>query len=131
MRWWLSKHTLIRLQASMVRLTFAERMRWKILHRHIALMLITCHWCPPRDTMPHIGPITDEMFDRYVQRGQHRQQLVRPTPSTGQTGSPQPVRPVLPLMQHQTSILHLLLHSQILRLTLRSFLLNVRMIWLR
>ena len=22
---------------------------------------------PPKDTMPHIGPITDEMFDRYVQ----------------------------------------------------------------
>ena len=45
--------------------------------------------------MPHIGPITDEMFDRYVQRWQHRQQPVRPTPSTGQTGSPQPVRPVI------------------------------------
>ena len=50
---------------------------------------------PPRNTMPHIGPITDEMFDRYVQRWQHRQQSVRPTPSTGQIGSPQPVRPVV------------------------------------
>ena len=39
--------------------------------------------------------MTDEMFDRYVQRWQHRQQPVRPTPSTGQTGSPQPVRPVI------------------------------------
>ena len=34
---------------------------------------------PTRNTMPHIGPITDEMFDRYVQRWQNRQQLVRPT----------------------------------------------------
>ena len=50
---------------------------------------------PPRNTMPHISPITDEMFDQYVQRWQHRQQLVRPTPSTGQTDSPQPVRPVI------------------------------------
>ena len=45
--------------------------------------------------MPHISPITDEMFDRYVQRWQHRQQPVRPTPSTCQTGLPQPVRPVV------------------------------------
>ena len=45
--------------------------------------------------MPHIGPITDEMFDRYVQRWQHRQQPVRQTPSTGHTGSPQPVRPIV------------------------------------
>ena len=50
---------------------------------------------PPRNTMPHIGPITDEMFDGYVQWWQHRQQPVKPTPSTGQTGSPQPVRPVV------------------------------------
>ena len=50
---------------------------------------------PTRNTMPHIGPITDEMFDRYVQLRQHRQQPVRPTPSTDQTGSPQPVRPVV------------------------------------
>ena len=49
---------------------------------------------PPRNTMPHIGPITDEIFDSYVQRWQHRQQPVRPTSSIGQTGSPQPVRPV-------------------------------------
>ena len=27
---------------------------------------------PARNTMPHIGPITDEMFDRYMQRWQHR-----------------------------------------------------------
>ena len=46
-------------------------------------------------TMPQIGPITDEMFDRYVQRWQHMQQSVRLTPSTGQTGSPQLFRPVV------------------------------------
>ena len=37
--------------------------------------------------MPHIGPITDKMFVRYMQRWQNRQQPVGPTPSTGQTGS--------------------------------------------
>jgi len=45
--------------------------------------------------MPHIDPMTGEMFDRYVQRWQNRQQPVRPTPSTGQIGSPQLVRPVI------------------------------------
>jgi hypothetical protein len=45
--------------------------------------------------MPPIGPITDEMFDRYVQRWQNGQQPVRPTPTTGQTGSPQLVRAVV------------------------------------
>ena len=34
----------------------------------------------PRSTMPHIGPIMDEMSDQYVQRWQHMQQPVRPTP---------------------------------------------------
>ena len=44
---------------------------------------------PPRGAMPPIGPITHEMFDRYVQRLQNRQRPVGPTPPTGQTGSPQ------------------------------------------
>ena len=44
--------------------------------------------------MPHIGPISDEMFDRYVQRWQNRQ---RPVYQSGQTGSPQPVRPIVPI----------------------------------
>ena len=82
---------------------------------------------PPRSTMPQSGPMTDEMFDRYVQRWQNKQQPVRPTPSTGQTGSPQPVRPVPPVMRHQTSRSCLPPHSQIHQLILR----NVRMIWLR
>ena len=49
--------------------------------------------------MPPIGPISDEMFDRYVQRWQNRQRLVRPVYQPGQTGSPQPVRPVVPTGQ--------------------------------
>ena len=51
---------------------------------------------PPRSTMLFIGPITDEMFDRYVQRWKDRQRPIRPTHQTGQTGAPQPVRPVVP-----------------------------------
>ena len=27
---------------------------------------------PPRNLVPHIGPISDEMFDRYMQRWQNR-----------------------------------------------------------
>ena len=54
---------------------------------------------PPRNTMPHIGPIADEMFDRYMQRWQNRQQSARPTQQTGQTGSPPPVRPVVSIDQ--------------------------------
>ena len=46
--------------------------------------------------MPPIGPISDEMFDRYVQRWQSRQRPVRPTYQSGQTSSPQSVRPVVP-----------------------------------
>ena len=46
--------------------------------------------------MPHPGLISDEMFDRYVQRWQNRQRPVRPVYQTGQTGSPQLVRPVVP-----------------------------------
>ena len=40
----------------------------------------------PRNSVPHIGPISDEMFDRYVQRWQNRQRPVRPVPPTGPTG---------------------------------------------
>ena len=54
---------------------------------------------PPRSTMPQSGPMTDEMFDRYVQRWQNKQQPVRPTPSTGQTGSPQPIKPIVSIGQ--------------------------------
>jgi hypothetical protein len=50
---------------------------------------------PPRGATPNIGPITDEMFDRYVQQWQNWQQPVRLTPSTGQTGSPTPVSLVI------------------------------------
>jgi len=46
--------------------------------------------------MPPIGPISDEMFDRYVQWWQSRQRPVRPTYQSGQTGFPQSVRPVVP-----------------------------------
>ena len=53
--------------------------------------------------MPHIGPITDKMFVRYMQRWQNRQQLVRSTPSTSQTGSPQPVRLVVSTGQNSSS----------------------------
>ena len=35
---------------------------------------------PPRNSVPHIGPISDEMFDRYVQRWQNRQRPFRPVP---------------------------------------------------
>jgi len=31
---------------------------------------------PPRNSVPHTGPISDEMFDRYVQRCQNRQRPV-------------------------------------------------------
>ena len=88
---------------------------------------------PPRTTMPHIGPIMDEMFDRYVQRWQHGQQPVRPTHQhlNRFDRSYRPVRPVPPVMQHQTSRSCLPPHSQIHQLILRNFLLNVRMIWLR
>ena len=88
---------------------------------------------PPRTTMPHIGPIMDEMFDRYVQRWQHGQQPVRPTHQhlNRFDRSYRPVRPVPPVMRLQTNKLHLLLYSQILRLILRNYLLSVRMIWLK
>ena len=93
---------------------------------------------PPRNTMPHIGPITDEMFDRYVQRWQHRQQPVRPTRQpvrpvhlNRSDRSYRPVRPVPPVMRHQTNRSCLPPHSQIHQLISKNFLLNVRMIWLR
>jgi len=56
-------------------------------------------YTPPessRNSVPHTGPISDEMFDRYVQCWQNRQRPVRPVYQSGQTGSPQPVRPVVP-----------------------------------
>ena len=46
--------------------------------------------------MPPIGPISDEMFDRYMQRWHNRQRPVRLTYQSGQTGFPQPVRSVAP-----------------------------------
>ena len=49
---------------------------------------------PPRSALVPIGPITDEMFDRYVQRWQNRQRPVGPTHPTGRTGAVQLVRPV-------------------------------------
>ena len=55
-------------------------------------------YTPPeisRNSVPHIGPISDEMFDRYVQRWQNRHRLVRPVYQSGQTGSPQPVRSII------------------------------------
>src|SRR6185369_1458015 len=56
-------------------------------------------YTPPeisRNSVPHPGPISDEMFDRYVQCWQNRQRPVRPVYQPGQTSSPQPVRPVVP-----------------------------------
>jgi len=55
-------------------------------------------YTPPeisRNSVPHTGSISNEMFDRYVQRWQNRQRLVRPVYQSGQTGPPQPVRPVV------------------------------------
>ena len=37
---------------------------------------------PPKGDMAPIGPISDEMFDRYVQRWQNRQRPVGPTHPT-------------------------------------------------
>ena len=42
--------------------------------------------------MPPIGPISDEMFDRYMQHWQNWQRLVSLTYQSDQIGSPQPVR---------------------------------------
>ena len=55
-------------------------------------------YTPPeisRNSVLHTGPISDEMFDRYVQRWQNRQRPVRSVYQSGQTGSPQPIRPVV------------------------------------
>ena len=49
---------------------------------------------PPKSTMLPIGPILDEMFDRYVQWWQNWQRPVGPTSQSSQTGSPQPDRPI-------------------------------------
>jgi len=49
---------------------------------------------PPRSYVPHIDPISDEMFDRYVQRWQNQQRPIGSTSQSGQIGSPQPVRSV-------------------------------------
>ena len=43
---------------------------------------------PPRNSVPHTGPISDEMIDRYVQRRQNWQRPVKPVYQSGQTGSP-------------------------------------------
>ena len=48
-------------------------------------------YTPPeisRNSVPHIGPISDEIFDQYVQRWQNRQRPVRPVYQSGQTGPP-------------------------------------------
>lgn len=90
-------------------------------------------YTPPeisRNSVPHTGPISDEMFDRYVQRWQNRQRPVRPVYQPGQTGSPQPVRPVHPVSLFQTSERYLHPHSQILRVISIKCLLIIRMIWL-
>ena len=50
---------------------------------------------PPRNSIPPIDPISDEMFDQYVQHWQNRQRSVGPTSQSNQTGSPQQVRPVV------------------------------------
>ena len=83
---------------------------------------------PPRSSMPPIGPISDEMFDRYVQRWQNRQRPVRPVYQSGQTGSPPPVRH--PVSLFQTSVRYLHPYNQILRVILIKCLLIIRMIWL-
>ena len=50
---------------------------------------------PRRSSMTPIGPISDEMFDQYVQHWQNRHRSVGPTSQSNQTGSPQQVRPVV------------------------------------
>src|SRR6185369_11918080 len=68
-----------------------------------------------RNSVPHPGPISDEMFDRYVQRWQNWQR---------------PVRPVQPVSLFQTSERYLHPHSQILRVISIKCLLIIRIIWL-
>jgi len=87
-------------------------------------------YTPPeisRNSVPHTGSISNEMFDRYVQRWQNRQRPVRPVYQSGQTGPPQPVHPV---SLFQTSMRYLHPHSQILRVISIKCLLIIRMIWL-
>ena len=97
-------------------------------------------YTPPeisRNSVPHIGFISDEMFDRYIQRWQNRQRPVRPVYQSGQTSSPHrsdrsyhPVRPVHSVILFQSSVMSLHSHSQIPRVTLTKHLLIIRMIWL-
>ena len=138
MRWWLSKHTQIRLQASTVRLTFGGRMSWKILHYHIPLKLITCHWCPPEipchiSVLSRMRCLTDTCNNGSTEsnRSDRPHQPVRLVHLNRFDRSYRPVRPVPPVMRHQTSRSCLPPHSQIHQLILRNFLLNVRMIWPR
>jgi hypothetical protein len=49
---------------------------------------------PPRGTIAPIVPISDEMFDRYLQRWQNRQRPVEPIPQSSVTSIAQSVRPV-------------------------------------
>ena len=138
MRWWLSKHIPIRLQAFLVRLTFAERMSWKILRHHILLILIICHRYPPK-TPCHISVLsrmrclTDTCS--YGNTGSNRSdrphQPVRSVHLNQSDWSYRLVRPVPPVMRHQTSRTCLPPHSQIHQLIMRNFLPNVKMIWLR
>ena len=123
MHWRLSKHTKIHLQVSPIRLTFAECMSWKILCYHIPLMLIICHLYPleiPCHTsvLSQMRSLTDTCSDgsTSINRSDRPHQLVRPVP---------------PVMQHQTSRTCLPPHSQIHQLIMRNFLPNVKMIWLR
>ena len=138
MCWWLSKHILIRLQASMVQLTFAERMSWQILRHHILLILITCYRYP-QETPYHISVLSPMrcLTDMYSDgntgsnRSDRPHQPVRSVHLNWSDWSYRLVRPVPPVMRHQTSRTCLPPHSQIHQLLLRNFLLNVKMVWLR
>ena len=113
-------HTLNLLWVFLVRPTLAEQ----------TSLFRACHQNPPRNSVPHIGPMFDEMFDRYVQRWQNWQRSVWPTYQPGQTGSPRPVQSVHPVSLFQTSMRYLHPHSQILRTILTKRFLIIRMIWL-
>ena len=90
---------------------------------------------PPRSYVRPIGPISDEMFDRYMQRWQNRQRLISPTSQYDQNGSPHSQldrsrRSVRPVTLFQTNVRCLHPHSQILQVILIKCLMIIRMIWL-
>ena len=138
MQWWLSKHILILLQPFIVRPTFAKQTSWKILCLHIPLIHIVrrlyhlevlCYL----SVLSRTRCLTDMCNDGKTgsNRSDRPHQPVRPVHLNWSDRSYRPVRPVPPVMRLQTSKLHLLLYSQILRLILRNYLLSVRMIWLK